>query len=256
MIYQYIRYSTERQDEESQKNMIQNYCNRNHIIIDKTISDDGISGTVSYTERNLIKLFDLLKTEDTLIVSEVSRITRGGLLELSEILKKYLVKYEVTLIICEVDFTIKNCAKMDSFAELQLMFMAMGAKDERKRLSNRTKYALNAIKEEIEEKGFHIGKKSGNTITKLGGNNIFSDKALQASAESRKNKALSNANNLAFWEFIQDYQLIHGALTSNSSFSPVSDELNKRKKLTSTGLPYNSLRARAMYQKCKELYRK
>lgn len=116
-----------------------------------------------------------------------------------------------------------------------------------------TKNGLNTRKKEIETNGYFISK-SGNKRTKLGGNGVISDNAINASAESRRNKALTNEYNLAFFEFITDYQLIHGKITANTDFSPIAEELNKRGKRTSTGLDFNSKRARSMYYNTKELF--
>jgi DNA invertase Pin-like site-specific DNA recombinase len=253
MIYQYIRYSTNQQDEESQNNIILTYCQNKDIRIDKTIRDEGISGGVNYKERNLNELLHELRRGDTLIISEISRLTRGGIIELSELIQTFFKPNNLRLIICNVNLDI-DCTDINPMVEMQLMMLATFAKIEKQLIQERTTAGLNAIRKEIAENGFHIAKKSGRRITSLGGNKTFSEKARTASAESRRKAALSNVNNKLFVEFINDYQLIHGKLTANSDFGLVADELNRRGKLTATGLPYNKLRARSMFYNTKELF--
>lgn len=252
MIYKYIRYSTNQQDEESQSNIIQTYCQNKDIRIDKTIRDEAVSGGVSYKKRNLNELLHELKSGDTLIVSEISRLSRGGIIELSELIQTFFKPNNLRLIICNVNLDI-NCTNIDPMVEMQLMMLATFAKIEKQLIQERTRNALDARKKEIETNGYFISK-SGLKRTKLGGNGIVSDSTIKASAESRRNKALTNEYNLAFFEFITDYQAIHGKITANTDYKPISDELNKRGKRTATGLEFNSKRARAMYYNTKELY--
>ena len=119
------------------------------------------------------------------------------------------------------------------------LFFAL-AEREALMVSIRTKAALKAKKERGE-----VWNKE----------RAFSNKAITASSEIRKNKAKLNEHNRAFNEFIQDYQAINGKISANSDFKPIADELNKRGKLTSSGLPFDSKRARSMYYNTKELYK-
>ena len=48
--------------------------------------------------------------------------------------------------------------------------------------------------------------------------------------------------------------MIHGKITANTNFQPIADELNKRGKVTSSGLPFDKKRARAMYVSLKNIY--
>ena len=75
-IYKYIRFSTDRQDERQQENTIDNWLRSKGMTADETIRDEAISGGTSYKERNLFRLVRELGLNDTLIVSEISRITR------------------------------------------------------------------------------------------------------------------------------------------------------------------------------------
>lgn len=47
-IYAYHRFSTDEQDAQSQRNIIAKYAESKGLQIDEIISDEGISGSVSY----------------------------------------------------------------------------------------------------------------------------------------------------------------------------------------------------------------
>ena len=118
--------------------------------------------------------------------------------------------------------------------------------------SIRTKAALKAKKERDGQTGGtaeNWGKKNGNkdriTATK---------KAAAISSENRRGKARENANNRAYFEFITDWQAIHGRITANTDWEIISDELNRRGKKTSTGLSFDKKRARAMYVSLLNIY--
>ena len=117
-------------------------------------------------------------------------------------------------------------------------------------ISIRTKQALKAKKERDGQTGAdNWGSKNGNKNRKES-----NDRAAEISAKNRKEKAQNNPHNMAFWEFIQDYAAIHGAITANTDFQPIADELNRRCKKTSTGLDFDKKRARAMYVSLKNIY--
>lgn len=56
MVYGYIRVSTDKQTVENQRFEINNFCESNKMIVDKWISDEGISGTKDPSKRDLGKL--------------------------------------------------------------------------------------------------------------------------------------------------------------------------------------------------------
>ena len=77
MIYAYYRVSTSRQDYESQKTGVIQYCAQHSLNIDREFLDDGISGMVMAKNRNLGKLLKILQPGDTIITSELSRLGRS-----------------------------------------------------------------------------------------------------------------------------------------------------------------------------------
>lgn len=112
-------------------------------------------------------------------------------------------------------------------------------------ISLRTKAALDAKRAR--------GEKTGGACRK-GDIEASLDAARKASAQNRRAKAQNNPANKAFMEFMEDWQAIHGEITDKTDFQPIADKLNQRNKVTASGLPYNANRARAMFQKCKQLY--
>ena len=84
MIYGYLRVSTDKQTLENQEFEIKTFCEREHISIDKWITET-ISGTKDFEKRKLGKLLKKLKKGDILICSEISRLGRN-LLQIMPIL--------------------------------------------------------------------------------------------------------------------------------------------------------------------------
>lgn len=78
-------------------------------------------------------------------MSEVSRLTRGGIIELSDMIAEFFAPKGLRLIISNVNLDI-DCSDMNPLIELQLSMMATFAKIERLNIKNRTKAALEARK--------------------------------------------------------------------------------------------------------------
>lgn len=166
-VYKYIRFSTNKQDEQSQCDIIQRYCDSRGIAINDTINDEGISGKEgSLSRRDLLKLLQRLQEGDTLVVSELSRITRGGPVELNRIIGDYFRPAKVRLILCNYSMEF-DCANLTPMNELILNCFAVFAKMERDSIVERTNAGLNARKEAIQRDGGFISK-SGRWCTHLG----------------------------------------------------------------------------------------
>lgn len=176
--------------------------------------------------------------------------TRKGLMDAITFCKQNrctLVIAKLDRLARDVEFTFKiiNTGIDIYFCDMPLVnTMILGvfasvAQYERELISLRTKQALNA-------------KRGRGEVWNI--NNCIDNKAVKISAENRRKKALSNENNKLFWEFMQDYQKIYGKITANTDFTPIANELNKRGKMTATGLPFDSKRARAMYSKVRFMY--
>lgn len=250
MIYKYIRYSTNKQDELQQDNKINQYLANLGIKADSQITDEAVSGGVEYDKRNLGKLCNKLLPNDTIVVSELSRLTRGGISELNTIIKTHFAPNKLRLIICNVGLDV-NCSNLNPMVELQLAMLATFAKIEKIQIQDRTQSALDARKKQIAERGYFVAKKSGEKRTKLGNDRNAMPEAQKAAAEQRTAKAKANAQNIFLWRFMS--QQADRALTAENVDKFVSS-LNAFGATTSTGLPYTPLRFRAMWTKVQALY--
>lgn len=169
-VYAYLRVSTEEQDYKKQQYGILRYCEYRGITIDKEYIDEGISGSVNFKKRRLGKLIKVLKKDDTVIVSELSRLSRS-MVDMYTLVKIFVDK-GVKVFCVKENLEIGNTA-------IGLMIMTVfsfSAQIERERISQRTKEALAKLKSD----GVKLGRPKGtkNTFYKLSGkmnliNNLF-----------------------------------------------------------------------------------
>lgn len=76
MIYGYLRVSSDDQDVNSQKQGVINFAKEKGWSIDKYITDEGVSGGKDPDKRNLGPLLKIIKKDDIIISSEISRLGR------------------------------------------------------------------------------------------------------------------------------------------------------------------------------------
>lgn len=165
MIYGYIRVSSDKQTVENQRFEIVNFCKRNEVEIDGWI-EETISGTKSYSKRELGKLLKRIKENDLIICAEISRLGRN-LFMIMEILNVCMNKG------CKV-WSIKDGYRLGDDIQSKVLAFAFGlsAEIERNLISQRTKEALNRKKAEGVVLGRRKGSynktliKSANTIKK------------------------------------------------------------------------------------------
>ena len=139
MIVAYVRVSTNKQDTESQKIEIQEYCNRNNLKIDKMLSVE-ISSTKSQEKRKICELKNMLHKDDTLITTELSRLGRDMLEILNLILE--LNKAGVKTIFLRQSELCGN----EKHSKLILAIYAYLAEEEKNLISQRTKSGLEKAK--------------------------------------------------------------------------------------------------------------
>lgn len=160
MIYGYIRVSTDKQTVENQRYEINQFCDRQQIVISKWI-EETISGAKSIEERKLGKLLKKMKKGDILICSELSRLGRN-LLMIMGILNECMNRDILV-------WTIKDNYRLGSDINSKVLAFAFGlsAEIERNLISQRTKEALARKRAEGVILGRPVGRKS--TKTKLTG---------------------------------------------------------------------------------------
>lgn len=76
MIYGYLRVSSDEQDVNSQKQGVDKFASDKGWVIEKYITDEGVSGGKDPDKRNLGPLLKLLQKGDVIISSEISRLGR------------------------------------------------------------------------------------------------------------------------------------------------------------------------------------
>lgn len=139
MVVAYVRVSTNKQDTESQKLEIQEYCNQNNLKIDKMLSVE-ISSTKSQEKRKICELKNILHKEDMLITTELSRLGRDMFEILNLILE--LDKVGVKTIFLRQSELSSN----EKHSKLILAIYAYLAEEEKKLISQRTKSGLEKAK--------------------------------------------------------------------------------------------------------------
>lgn len=239
-VYAYHRFSTDEQDAQSQRNIIAKYAESKGLRIDEVISDEGISGSVSYKKRNLSELLSKTNKGDTIIVSEVSRLTRGGIIELSDMIAEFFAPKGLRLIISNVNLDI-DCSDMNPLIELQLSMMATFAKIERLNIKERTKAALEARKKKIEQEGGFYSK-SGNWCTSLGGTTSGQAKGGKVNGEKRRKAAMDDKLNRTIAVMLQDCQ-------TPQDVDKVADKLNAMGLRTATNKEFTRNRLTALRTK-------
>lgn len=105
MVIAYLRVSTEKQFLANQKEEILRFAEKNGLSIDKWYTET-VSGSVSTKERKLAPLLRQMKPGDTLIVTEISRLSRT-LLEIMTILNS-CIKKQVVLYSTKEGYVFQN----------------------------------------------------------------------------------------------------------------------------------------------------
>lgn len=156
MIYGYIRVSTDRQTVENQRFEINQFCEKQVLVVDKWI-EETISGAKDVQERKLGKLLKRMKKDDILICSELSRLGRN-LLMIMGILNECMNR-DIQV------WTIKDNYRLGSDINSKVLAFAFGlsAEIERNLISQRTKEALARKKAEGVILGRPKGRKSDKT---------------------------------------------------------------------------------------------
>lgn len=156
MIFGYIRVSTDKQSVENQRFEINQFANKNNIVIDKWVEETTSSQT-DMDKRKLGKLLKKIKKDDILIASELSRLGRN-LLQIMGIL------HQCMNVDCQV-WTIKDNYRLGADIQSKVLAFAFGlsAEIERNLISQRTKEALERLKAEGKTLGRPIGAKGKNS---------------------------------------------------------------------------------------------
>ena len=150
MIVGYIRVSTEKQHPENQRDEICRYAGRNEWVVEKWVVE-VVSGKKHVKGRKLGSLLKKMRKGDTLIVTEISRLSRS----LTDImtLMGQCMKKGINI------YTIKEKYCFDDSINSKVLCFAFGlvAEIERNLISMRTKEALALRKAEGKQLGRKVG---------------------------------------------------------------------------------------------------
>lgn len=219
----YLRVSTTRQFSsglgiEAQRETCLNYIKSQDGELLKEFIDSE-SGK-NRNRPGLLSAIDFCKTNGcALVIAKLDRLARD---------------VEFTFKVINTGIDIHFC-DMPMINTMILGVFASVAQYERELISGRTKAALTAKRERGEVWNKEISTERIN-------------KAVEASAKSRREKARNNPKNVFFWQFCLNWQKKNGKFTAMTDFQPIADELNSLGQTTVKGLPFTKNRVRAAYQ--------
>lgn len=157
-IFGYIRVSSDEQDNEKQRISLLDYAQKNKFMIDE-ILEYKVSATKSIEKRGIYGLMEKLKLGDTLIVRELSRLSRDTMEGLN-LVNDLLNKGVNVISIFEPDLSVRWD---DPLIKLKTAMYFSFAEMERKRISMRASETINARKSKCRAEGvkFVHGRKPG-----------------------------------------------------------------------------------------------
>ena len=201
MIYGYIRVSSDKQTVENQRFEINKFCEREGLHIDGWI-EETISGTKSYTKRQLGTLLKKVCKDDLIICAELSRLGRS-LFMIMEILSICMKKE------CRV-WTIKDNYRLGDDIQSKVLAFAFGlsAEIERNLISQRTKEALARKKAEGVKLGRPKGKKSAPNKYKLSGKEVLIRELIKNRTSQRKIAKICKVDRNTLVRFIEMRHLV------------------------------------------------
>ena len=160
----YARVSTNKQTLEQQERTVLEWLKSRNIQHTHIISDEGVSGGVSYKERNLGKqVIPMLERGDMLIVSEVSRLGRS-MSDINKLVSDELKPRGIRLVVVQMGIDL-DCANIKALDEMLLFAFSFAAQLEKELIQNRTQSAIDVRKQKLKEEGSFVSK-SGRVVTR------------------------------------------------------------------------------------------
>lgn len=146
-VYLYSRVSTDAQTLAQQERTAYEWLNSHNMQVTEVVSDEGVSGGVSFKDRNLGKvLLPKMEAGDMLIVSEVSRLGRS-MFDLSKLIHTELKPRKIRLVCVSMGIDLR-CDKLTAIDELILNNFSFAAQLEKQLISERTLSALQVRKQQ------------------------------------------------------------------------------------------------------------
>ena len=201
MTYAYIRFSSSHQDELQQKFALDEFAKQRGLMIDAFEKDEGVSGGVSYKQRNLYKLIRKMKPGDTIITTEISRLGRS-MGDLNMLVTQELKPRKLRLIVVKMGLDL-DCSNLKAVDEMIIFAFGFSAQCEKEMIIQRTQSAIDARKEAIKKDGGFMSK-SGNWCKKLGNKKgVDMSPAQQSSILTRHNKAQGWRESSALYRLVE-----------------------------------------------------
>lgn len=239
-VIEYGRVSTDKQTLEQQNRTVKEWLSRNGLKTDIVITEEGISGGVTYKKRKLgTDVLPLLEAGDMLIVAEISRLGRS-MSDLNKLINDELKPRKIRLVVVQMGLDL-NCANLKAMDEMILFAFSFASQLEKELIQERTKSALEIRKQKIEQEGGFISK-AGNWCTSLGGNSNGQSKGGKANGEKRRKEAMENSTNRIIAELLRD------AVTPQD-VDKVADKLNAMGLRTATNKEFTRNRLTALRTK-------
>lgn len=152
--YAYVRVSTDKQTSENQKHKILEYAYSKKVQIEDFIEVE-VSSKKNQKERLLDKLFLKLENNDTLILTELSRLGRN-MLEILNLIEKFNSKNIKLVFINQPELSTSDTA----LSKLLFSIYSYFAETEREIISERTKLGL----ANARSKGKLLGRQKGQLV--------------------------------------------------------------------------------------------
>lgn len=229
----YYRVSTEEQGESglgltAQKHDVRRFVSSNGALVGEF--QDIESGAKDCREGLNLAIEACKRTGATLVVKNLSRISRGG--------------YRVMMDLEEagIEF-IESTSPNDNQMVKELKFSF--AKEERKKISERTTSALSVIKEKLARGEVHVSK-SGNVVVSLGTPENLTPAAILKAAEVRARIAREDLENIKATAYIV------ALVEAGKSFYYITNKLNENGFVTSRGNRFSQTQTKRLYERSKE----
>lgn len=226
----YYRVSTEDQGKsglglEAQKAAVLHFISNNGEL--KGEFQDIESGA-SEKRFGMVQAIECCKVHGaTLVVKELSRISRGG------------YKFRQELESNGINFI--ECGSPHDPEVVKGIKLEL-AKEERAKTRKRTKDALDEIKKKVASGQVHISK-AGNVVTSLGKPENLTNAAREKSIAVRKAKALNDPNNVKAGAFIVSLK------ENGLNYKQITAKLNKAGFKTSRGNEFSEMQTARLYKR-------
>ena len=223
----YYRVSTEEQGKSglglaAQKKAVTDFVNGEGVLMGEFTD---VESGASETRQGMIDAIEACKMYNaTLVVKEMSRITRGG------------YKFRDMLDRAGINF-IEAGSPHDPEVVKDIKFAL--AKEERAKIRKRTKDALDQIKEKLARGESHTSK-AGNVITSLGKPENLSAEGRQRSIEVRSKKAYENPRNKMAGAFTLTLR------ADGMTYKQIAERLNEGGFTTSRGKSFSAMQVKRL----------